>query len=96
LNGFAAYDYKCIFGYSRRDGEVLDNPIPGGEYGDAVANGCNSLAISTSRRYLSKGFALGLVQFGAFGSAAYGTQMGRAAASASRRLGFPGFAHGWR
>jgi hypothetical protein len=93
LDGFAGDDYKCIFGYSRRDGEVLDNPIPGGEYGDAVANGCNSLAISTSRRYLSKGFALSLVQFGAFGSASYGTQMGRAAASASRRLGFPGGHH---
>jgi hypothetical protein len=93
LDGFSNDGYKCIFSYSRRDGEVLDNPIPGGEYGDAVANGCNSLAISTSRRYLKRGFALSLVQFGAFGSASYGTQMGRAAAASSRRLGFPGGHH---
>lgn len=93
LEAFAGDDYKAIFGYSRRDGNVLDNPVPGGEYGDAVANGCNSLAISTSRRYLEAGFALSLVQFGAFGSAGYGTQMGQAAAASSRRLGFPGGHH---
>jgi len=89
LDAFHADGYKVIFGYSRRDGTVLDNPVPGGEYGDAVANGCNSLAISTSRRYLSKGFALSLVQFGAFGSAGYGEQLGKAAAAASSKLGFP-------
>ena len=93
LEAFHGDGYKVIFGYSRRDGKVLDNPIPGGEYGDAVANGCNSLALSTSRRYLKAGFALSLVQFGAFGSASYGNQMGKAAASASRALGFPGGHH---
>jgi hypothetical protein len=85
--------YRAVFRYSRRDGTVLDNPIPGGEYGDAVANGCNSLSISESRNILKSGLAIGLVQFGAFGSASYGTQLGAAAAAVTRRLGFPPHHH---
>ncbi len=85
--------YRAVFRYSRRDGTVLDNPIPGGEYGDAVANGCHSLSISESRAILRAGLAIGLVQFGSFGNVNRGNDLGRAAAAASRLLGFPGGAH---
>ncbi len=86
-------DYRAVFRYSRRDGNVLDNPIPGGEYGDAVANGCHSLSISESRGYFRAGLAVGLVQFGSFGSVSWANELGRNAAAASRRLGFPGGHH---
>lgn len=88
--GHSLYDegYRWVARYTRPDGVVLDNLKPGGDW-----QGCYALSISESRDILSAGLAIVPVQFGVFGDATRGQEVGRAMAKTHRLLGFPPGVH---
>jgi hypothetical protein len=79
---------RWVARYTRPDGRVLSQPQPGGDW-----QGCYSLSIAESRWILSAGLAIVPVQFGVFGDAARGNDVGRAMAQTHRLLGFPAGVH---
>lgn len=76
--------FRWVARYTRPDGVVLNNPIPGGDY-----RGCYSLSIAESRWILEAGLGILGLQFGTYGSVSDYAQYGRAAAESADRLGWP-------
>jgi hypothetical protein len=87
--------YRWVGRYLRRDGVVLDGPRAGGEYGAAVADGCDSLSLRELRDILGAQLAVLPVQYGSFGSASDGQQLGAAAVQSARLLGLAQGTHLW-
>lgn len=84
---------RWVARYTQRDGEVPEKPIPGGEYGSAVADGCWPLSMQESRWILGGGLGIVLVQFASWGSVRYASKLGSAMVTSCHRLGFPRGGH---
>ncbi len=86
---YEKHHIRWIARYMQLDGEVPEKPIPGGEYGPAVANGCWPLSQQESRWILGAGVAIVPVQFASFGGLRAAQRQGAAMVTAARKLGWP-------